>query len=201
MVCLHHSQPHLSPSGCFFSPFFLSSLLPSSCVCVSLPPSATFPELTFAVRQPYYFVLQILIRILSFLCFSLSLSLSLSRSSSSGSPPQTTQSNNVSFLTRSVTFFVLSLPHSIENNLIQSISHYPIFHYTSLISHHFSLSHSVFLKVSFPFFSSSPHKVLAAVAPKDSLSLAFNYTLWALYPVPVETCTHAGLCTRPHARM
>lgn len=68
----------------------------------------------------------------------------------------------------------------------------PIFHYTSLIFHCFSLSHFVFLKVSFLFFLPSPHKVLAAVTPKDSLTLAFNYTLWALYPVPVETCTHVG---------
>ena len=65
----------------------------------------------------------------------------------SGPPPQTTQSSHVSRPALSLTFlfFVLFFfSHSIHHNLIQSISHFPIFCYTSLIPRCFSPSHSVF---------------------------------------------------------
>lgn len=84
-----------------------------------------------------------------------------------------------------LTFFCLSLPHSIWHNLIQSI--YPIYYYASLIS----LRLTVFLKVSFsflflfscfalPLFSPLlPIKFLLQSLPR-TVCLAFNYTLWAL---------------------
>lgn len=178
-MCLHHSNPTcllLDVSFLLFSspPFFL-------CVCLSLS-LHLLPSLSWHLLSGSLIILflRFLIRILSFLGPSPSLCLSLL-------PPQTTHSNNV-FLSRSFSHFfffsVFLLPHSIRHNLIQSISHYPIFHYTSLISHRFSPSHSVFLKVSFPFlfFSVSPSPLFLSLLPVKFLlqSLPRTLCLWLL---------------------
>lgn len=138
-------QTHLSASECFFSPLFLSSLFHSSCIslCLSVLPSLS-PSICYPPWADICCQTALLFCSSEFwLGFSRSLSFFRSQSlsffvffllcSSLCPPAQTTQSNNVSFFALSLTIFILSLSHSIQHNLIQSISHNPIFHYTSLI--------------------------------------------------------------------
>lgn len=87
---------------------------------------------------------------------------------------------------------------------MQSISHYPIFHYTFLISLRFSLPHSVFLKVSFPF------SIFLFLPPSFSLpiklllqSLPRTLRLWLLIILcglsPCRNTCRTGLCVLPCA--
>lgn len=153
--------PHLSYCAYFFPTFFCSySLFPSSRIFLptsflfSYAPAICFPPWADICCQAAllfcssHFWLEFY-RSLSFSpSWSLSLSLSLSSSvPPSGPPPQTSHSNNVSIPPLSLTFFI-PLPHSIQHNLIQSISHHPIFHYTSHFSQFLSCL-TLFLKVSF----------------------------------------------------
>lgn len=167
-------QPHLSPSGCFFPlphPLYLCLYVCESvCLCVCLPPSATLPELTFAVSSALLFCFSdFWLRFSHSFCFPASLvPFVVSPTSSSHSSQQTPPSSNLSFTTCSL-IFVLPVLCLIRHNLIYYMSHYPIFHYFSLIFHHFRLVFFFFFKGQYLFsLLLSPINFLQQPLPRTS---------------------------------
>lgn len=120
------SPSHLAPPVSFWMYLFSSFPPPSSLLslCLSLPPSATLPELTFAVRQPYYFVPQIPDQDSVFPCLSPHLSSPLFVFFLLPSPTHNSSPVMVPFLLVPLLFFSF-FAASIEHNLIQSISRIP----------------------------------------------------------------------------